>query len=173
MIIWLDGTYGVGKSTIARELESLLNGNDVKILNSDKYYNEMIHKNPFSALGTGILPQNNINFIDFFKQIIEKNLHNEKEIIIVDMSLTQKECKEYLFDYFISKSIKILHVILTANQETLYKRIEEYPNRDDIATLYMDENIKFLNSNFKDAIRVDTENKIASEVAKEIISYIK
>lgn len=172
MIIWLDGTYGVGKSTIAQELKSLLNGNDIKILNSDKYYNEMIQKNPFSALGTGTLPQNNINFINFFKQIIEKNLYNEKEILIVDMSLTQKECKELLFDYFIDNHIKILHIILTASKEALYTRIKECHNRDNIASYYIDENINFLNSNFKNDIRIDTENKIASEVAKEIISYI-
>lgn len=174
MIIWLDGTYGVGKSTIAQEIEKLLDSNDVEILSSDKVYNEMTNKNPFLALGTGSLPQNNINFIKLFKQKIEEQINTEKEILIVDMSLTQEECKKNLFDYFINKNIKILHVILTANKETLQARIEKNPNRDyTTALLFMDENIEFLNSNFKADIRINTENKTVNEVAKEIISYIR
>lgn len=173
MIIWLDGTYGIGKSTVAEKIKQLLDDENIEILESDNIYMKMIQKNPLTALGTGTLPQNNIHFINLFKELIEEKSSKKNKIFIVDMSITQKECKVELFEYLKNKNIEILHIILTASKETLFTRIENSTNRDSISLLYMDENIKFLNDNFKTDIRVNTDNKTIDEIANEIILYIK
>lgn len=73
MIIWIDGAYGVGKTTVARKVKEILGG-DTEIVDSDYYYQEMINENGLLALG-GTLPQNNKVFLARFKKVIEDNLN--------------------------------------------------------------------------------------------------
>lgn len=173
MLVWLDGTYGVGKTSVAQEIKKLLLTNDIEILESDMYYNEMINENPYLALG-GALPQNNQNFINKFKKVVEDNLKNSDKIVIAVMALTQKECKEQLYDYFINSNIPTLHIILTANIETIKSRIDTDSNRDKVFALqYIEENIKFFENNYKDDIYIGTDNKTVEEIAKIILQNIK
>ena len=94
MIIWIDGTYGVGKTSVTLVLEKILKKRNIEVLLSDSFFLKWLHK---KFCGGGTLPQNNVQFIEYFRDIIEGKI--EKEIII-DMSLTQHECKEMLYDYF-------------------------------------------------------------------------
>lgn len=55
------------------------------------------------------MPQNNMNFIEKFKNEIDANIKVENKIIIVDMSLTHLECKK-IFDYLCIENI-IVHFI--------------------------------------------------------------
>ena len=79
MIIWLNGTYGVGKTTVARKIEELLD-TETEILESDYYYQEMVKENMLLAFG-GTLPQNNKNFLMRFKKVIEEKLENTNKQI--------------------------------------------------------------------------------------------
>ena len=101
MIIWIDGAYGVGKSTVARKIEELLDV-DTEILESDYHYQEMIKENMLLAFG-GTLPQNNKNFLMRFKKIIEEKLENTNKQLVIVMALTQKEGVKLLFDHINSK----------------------------------------------------------------------
>lgn len=171
MVIWIDGTYGVGKSTIALKIkENLKNlSKEFIILESDEFYLNMIKENQFLAFG-GSLPQNNNNFISRFrKEIMEKK---DKNLIVV-MALTQNECKEDLFDCLINSGINIIHFILTAEKETIKSRINADESRDKNFSLeFLEFNQNFLIDNFKDAKYINTENKDVNEVAKEILSYL-
>ena len=171
MIIWLDGTYGVGKTSIALQLEKVLHSEKVKLLISDSAYKEFTIRNPFA--GGGAIPQNNKNFIIEFRNEIEKQLISKDSIIIVDMSLTQTEAKELLLDYFVNKGINIKHFILNASITTLKKRIEESENRDrELAYFYLKQNIDFLSKNYNKAIWINTDGKDIKEITEEIIKYI-
>lgn len=172
MIIWIDGTYGVGKTTVAFKLKEMLSNNNACLLESDSSYQEMKESNAYLALG-GTSPQNNFNFINKFKNEINDLLTDTKRIIIVDMSLTQLECKENIFD-FLSKENNILHFILTANKDFIKLRIKNDKNREDkvFALENLDLNLLFLENNFKDAIWIDVENKNSEDIAKIIIKYI-
>ena len=168
MIIWIDGAYGVGKSTVARKIEELLDV-DTEILESDYHYQEMIKENMLLAFG-GTLPQNNKNFLMRFKKIIEEKLENGNKQLVIVMALTQKEGVELLFDHFNAKE-KILHIILTASEETIKSRIKSDDNREKgFALEWLKYNLAFLDANFPDAIRIDTENEDADVIANEIIS---
>ena len=171
MIIWIDGTYGVGKTTVASKIKEMLSKNNVYLLESDSSYQEMKDSNAYLALG-GAFPQNNLNFINKFKNEIDELLTDSKRIIIVDMSLTQKECKEGLFDHLTADNI--LHFILTASKEFIKLRILNDNKREEkvFALEHLDENLLFLENNFKDAIWIDVENKNSEDIAKIIIKYI-
>lgn len=171
MVIWIDGTYGIGKSTVALKIkENLSNANkDFIILESDEVYLNMIQENPILAFG-GSLPQNNDNFISRFKKAI---IENKNKNLIVVMALTQNKCKEDLFECLVNSKINIMHFILTAKEETIKFRINTDEKRERrVALEFLEFNQKFLIDNFKDAKYINTENKSVEEVAREILSYL-
>lgn len=172
MIIWIDGTYGVGKTKVALEIQKQFEG-VIEFLESDFYYIEMIHENPFLIMG-GTLPQNNMNFIKRFRNIIEEKTKNLSTNVLIDMSLTQRECKKEIFDYILSLQRNVLHIILSANEETIKSRIENDVEREkDLALSFLKINTAFLNDNFKDAIRINTNNRSVCDIAEEIIGIVK
>mgnify|MGYP001860066545 FL=1 len=171
MIIWIDGTFGVGKTVVAYKVKEMLNFQKVEILRSDYFYQKIIIDN--RLIGGGALPQNNIAFIKQFKKIIEEKLKCKDIYLIIDMALTENECKEMLLEYFLKKGINIKHFILIASIETIKSRIGNDKKRDkEFAISHLSHNQKFLDINYKDAIRIDTENKNVGEVAKEIINLL-
>ena len=174
MIIWIDGTYGIGKSTVAQEIKEKISDTEIEILDSDYYYQEMIKENGFLALG-GTLPQNNQNFIKRFKKVlVEKIEHQDKKLIIIVMSVTQPECKEQIFDVLSAENSELLHIILTAKKETIEARIQLDENRDKGFSLqWLEFNQNFLEKNFDNALRISTENKSSNDIADEIIQCIK
>ena len=66
-----------------------------------------------------------------------------------------------------------MHIILTASEETIKSRIKSDDNREKgFALEWLKYNLVFLDANFPDAIRIDTENEDADAIANEIISYL-
>ena len=102
MIIWVDGTYGVGKTTIATMLKEKM-GDEVELLLSDYYCNATIKKivaeaeanHRFPCIG-GTLPQNNKSFLRQFKELTAET--SAEKTLIIDMALTMTECKANLYD---------------------------------------------------------------------------
>lgn len=178
MIIWIDGALGIGKTTVAQKVKEGLLDNEIEFLDSDFYFLKMLEEmknsakkeNRFPAI-RGKYPQINEDFIVYFRNLIKEN---KSEKLIISMALTQEKCKEGIFDYLIRTKENLLHIILTAEEETIKSRIEHNALRKDknLALETLSENITFLNENFKDAIWIDTDGKSACETADEIIKYI-
>ena len=103
MIIWIDGTYGVGKTAVAKRLKERFSDNKAELLESDYYSEESLKRlveeakanNSFPHIG-GTLPQNNMRFIKEFRELIEEKSKNSEKYLIVDMALTMQECKKEL-----------------------------------------------------------------------------
>lgn len=171
MIIWIDGTYGIGKTQVALKVYEKLRDNKIELLNSDQYYREIIKE--IAIFGGGTMPQNNKMFLKRFRKIIEEKISDSSKIIIIDMAITEMECKEILFNYINDKYNNIMHFILNATFDNIQNRIKLDFNRDrEDALYYLDRNVKFLENNFKNAIWIDTNNKTAAEVADIIIKHI-
>ena len=171
MIIWINGTYGVGKTSVAKALKEITK-NSFELIHSDIEYQKMIRKNEYLAFG-GALPQNNDNFIKYLREKIQNRINKNKNII-VDMAITDKKSKNGIIDYFKNKDIVILHFICTANEKELKSRILTDNKRDKTNSLYyININKKFLEKNFKNDIWVDTNNKNVEEIANEIYKELK
>ncbi|MCM1499355.1 MAG: AAA family ATPase [Clostridium sp.] len=180
MIIWIDGTYGVGKTTVAMRLKEKFLDDNIELLESDYYSNEVLKylveeaeaNNSFLQI-KGTLPQNNIDFIKAFREMIEEKFQKENVNFIVDMALTMKECKEELFDYLKNNGVNMVYIILTADEDTIRKRIRDDGNRmKEIALEWLVQNIVFLDKNFPDAIRIKTDNRSVDDVVAEIMDVI-
>lgn len=179
MIIWIDGTYGVGKTTVAKRLKKK-RGSEPKLLEADKYINETIKKIVEEAKAShttphidGNIPQNNMS-LKKFKKIIEEKYEVTNKRLIVDMALTEIECKENLFDLLRKEGKNIVHFILTAHEKILREQIKQ--DKDRMKELAFDElksNIQFLKDSYPGAIWIQTDNGYVGDIAEEIIAIIK
>lgn len=173
MIVWLDGTYGVGKSSVASLLVEKLSVENIAVLHSDKFFIDVMRKKLEGSIG-GMRPQNNLLFISEFREKIEQCSLDNYLIVIVDMALTADECKTGLYDYFLKKNIPNIHVILQADSNTIINRIEMNDGRDKLfAKEWLDYNIKYLENNYKTATQINTDGKTVDEIAKEIVLLIQ
>ena len=180
MIIWIDGTYGVGKTAVAMKIKESFSDDNIELLESDYYSNELLKRvveeakanNSFPHIG-GTLPQNNKRFLREFRELIEEKSNNTDKNLIVDMALTMKECKEDLFDYLKSNGKSIVHIILTADEDTIKSRIKKDGNRmKETALEWLTQNITFLDKNFPDAIRIKTDKRDIDDIVTEVILKI-
>ncbi len=181
MIIWIDGTYGVGKSTIASKIMEYFSEDEAELLESDVYNENLFKqimeeakiKNDFFPQ-TGGLPQNDITFINSFRKAIEEKTKGINRKILVDMALTSRECKEGIFEHLCNTYKDVIHIILVATEDTIKSRIKSDTEREYkmLAIESLPENISFLQNNFADAIRIKTDDKGIGEVAEEIYQII-
>ena len=173
MIVWIDGTYCSGKSSIAEVIVEKGFFDKAVYLDSDRAYLDMIHTDSHLAFG-GTTPQNNQNFIHRFRAAIEDAATDPSGTVIVSMALTQPECKKGLLDYLIEKGYRILHIVLTASTETILERIENDEARDkDFARRHLPRNVRFLEQNYSDAIWVSTEDSDIETSAEEVVGIIR
>ena len=180
MILWIDGTYGVGKTAVAMKIKENFPDNNVELLEADFYCNETLKrlveeaqaKNCMPHIG-GTLPQNNMHFIEEFRELIEEKSQNDDINLIVDMALTMSECKEELYDRLKRDGKNIIHIILTADTNTIKSRIKNDENRmKETALEWLTWNIAFLDRNFPDAIRIKTDARDVDDIVAEAMGAI-
>ncbi len=172
MIVLINGTYGVGKSTVAQSIQDKIP--NVEILESDFYYLQMIEKDYNLAFG-GTTPQNNMNFLSRFKKVVFDLMEDDNfnKITIVVMAITRDECNKEILEPLAEKCPDFYHFILTANRDTIIERINKQEKRDKAwAISFLNSNIKYLEDNFEHVPRINTENKEISEIADEIIGIV-
>lgn len=172
MIVWIDGTLGVGKSSVAEELlqsSALLN---TVLMDSDEYYLPGLSSGRY--FGGGITPQNNIRFLPDFKGLIEAEASKPNAIVVVTMALTMDECRDNLFLPLSSLFPDSIHIILTADKDTIYSRIRTDGQRDQsFATQPLNRNFEYLRTNYPQANWIITDGLTASETADLVIALIK
>lgn len=170
MIVWIDGTFGVGKTSVAEALKEKFPLQDVIHLDADRIYQD----GGWKYFGGGFFAQNNERFLSDFKSLIEESA-KENRIMIVTMALTTDECRDNLFRQLQSTTSKLIHVILLASEQTVLFRIEnDVPTRDkDYAKRNMKKNTEYLGKNYSEAIRLGTDGKSINEVADTILQMIK
>ena len=95
---------------------------------------------------------------------------------IVSMSLVTKLCEKELLNYFEKKDEPMLHIILEATRETIISRIENDPIRGKDAQTQQIPKIpwqmQYLEAEYPDAVRINTENKDLDEIAAEIVALL-
>lgn len=169
MIIWINGTYGVGKTTVAQEVKNIL-GDCAIIIEPDIDFQRFC-KEKFSKVGGGFFPQNNVTFISELQDKIE-NKEKENKFVIVPMTVAMDESKIGLIDYFKEKKI-IKHFILTASNDIIRQRIDNDYNRDkELSLRSIKSNINYFKNNFHDDINIFTDNLDKIEVANRIVEVI-
>ncbi len=165
MIIWIDGTFGSGKTTIAEKLinrfpNSILLDFDEVITNIKPV--SFVPMELFTGKG---YPQSKRYYVEAMATEIDKTLEKSgNNLVFVSMALISDFCKELLITHF-NNITNTVHFILCVSENKMCLRIDQQVGRDkNLAKTYYAEATSYLNENYLDAIRIDTDNKTIDEI---------
>ena len=181
MIIWINGTFGAGKTSAARELVEL-------IPNSTFYDPELV--------GAGLqylLPQKKLAEVTDFQDLpiwrrlvvdtAAALLAEVPGVLVVPMALLRQEYRDEIFGGLASRRIPVRHVLLAPEETILRKRIAgrtEYPDdpeHDERVRRWAYEHIgpyrTALDWLTRDAHTIDTSALTAYETAERIAEAVR
>lgn len=165
MIIWINGSFGVGKTTVAEKLKE-------KIDKSIIYDPEKI-----GMFLSSTLPTKEDDFQDYrlWRRInyeMLKNLYTEFEAIIVPMTITNKQYYNEIVGRLERNGIDIKHFILIASKESIISRLNARGNSTEWAYMQVDRCDKAFKDDYLKGKKIDTNNKNVDEVCNNLIKII-
>ncbi len=165
MIIWINGSFGVGKTTIAENLKD-------RITNSKIYDPEKVGMFLYKTL-----PEKKDDFQDYelwrtinYEMLKELDKHNE--VIIVPMTITNLQYYKDIVGRLQRGGIKVLHFILTADKEKIISRLNARGNSTEWAYRQVDRCVTAFQNNSFECQRIDTNNKSIVEICNYLIKTI-
>ncbi len=166
MIIWINGAFGSGKTTIAEYLKSTIPNSFLFDPEETGFY---IRENLPDKIKTPDF-QDYPMWRQFNFEMLSYISSNFDGIIIVPMTLTNPEYFKEIINLLRIKNIELFHFTLLAKRETLLMRLDE---RDENVKAWATEQIPrcinaFNNSIFKNFI--ETDSKDVEMVANEIVN---
>ena len=166
MIIWINGPYGIGKTTISNELNK-------KIMNSFIYDPEMTgefiwHNSPDCISRKGDF-QDIPLWRDFNYKMLKYLHENYSGIIIVPMTLVNKEYYNEIVDRLNADGVPVHHYILEGSKSIILKRLLRRGEVDNSwASQQIDRCLISFDKDIK-GIKVDTNNLSIEEVVEFIL----
>ena len=164
MIIWINGSFGAGKTTVSEILK-------------EKIENSVTH-NPEEVGGflARTMPMKKNCFQDYeLWRIINfeiiKYLNTEYNKVIVPMTVTNKQYYNEIVGRLKSECIDVKDFILIASKDNLIKRLDGRKDSTEWAYNQLDRCVEAFQSDF-DGHKIDTDNKSADEAACEILKLI-
>lgn len=165
MIIWINGSFGVGKTTIAENLKS-------KVKNAIVYDPEKIGEFLFD-----IMPEKKNNFQDYelwriLNLEILKNLSKSYDTIIVPMTIINKKYYDEIIESLRNNSIEVKDFILIATKDKILERLDRRKNSTQWAYEQVDKCIEAFDKNFN-GYRIDTNNSNVEEITFKILDILE
>lgn len=165
MIIWINGSFGVGKTTVAEKLKE-------KIDKSIIYDPEKI-----GMFLSNTLPTKEDDFQDYklwrtINYEMLKNLYTEFEVIIVPMTITNLHYYDEILGRLERNGINIKHFILVASKENVISRLNARGNSTEWAYMQVDRCDKAFKDDCLKGQKIDTNNKSVDEVCNNLIKLI-
>lgn len=165
MIIWINGSFGVGKTTVAEKLKE-------KIDKSIIYDPEKI-----GMFLSNTLPTKEYDFQDYklwrtINYEMLKNLYTEFEVIIVPMTITNLQYYDEIVGRLERDAINIKHFILIASKENIISRLNARGNSTEWAYMQVDRCNKAFKDDYLKGQKIDTNNKSVGEVCNNLIKLI-
>lgn len=167
MILWINGAFGSGKSSVAEEISKRLNKafiydpEQVGYFLWDNFPDEMKRKGNFQHLQI---------WREFNYKILKHIANNFDGIIIVPMTIYVKKYYDEIIGNLISDAIVVNHFILSATKPTIIERlIQRGETEDGWAAQHIDMCLNAFNTDISEQ-KINTEFKSINEIVSEIIS---
>ena len=169
MIIWLNGPFGVGKTTLANLLHQ-------EIPNSILYDPELLGDFFQENLPKAVCPE---DFQDYpiwrqtTVQIIRDLATKTGQVIIVPMTVFKKEYYQEIIEQGLREDIYVQHYILVAEKETILDRLgKRTQENNNWALKHLDNCLQA----FEDQIpgqKIDTDGLTVDEIAEIVLKDLK
>ena len=166
MIIWINGSFGVGKTSTAELLKKELD-------NSIMYDPEEI-----GGFLSNVFEHEKDDFQDYelwrtLNSDILKYMCSIYEIVIVPMTITNKQYYDEIVNKLEVSGIKLNHFILCASKENIINRLDSRGNSTEWAYNQVDKCINVFESNEFKCKKINTDNMTVSDVVKTIVDSIQ
>lgn len=165
MIIWLNGPFGVGKTTLANLLHQ-------KIQNSILYDPEQLGDFFQEILPKDVCPDDFQDYPIWRKtthQIIRDLATKTGKVIIVPMTICKREYYQEIIQRLIEDKIPLEHYILLADKTTILERLDNRFDEDNIwAKRHLDACLEAFESQIPGQ-KLNTDDLRPEEVAMEIL----
>lgn len=175
MIVWVNGTFGVGKTTTARELQELLPGSTV-------FDPETVGQ----TLRQLLPPEALESVTDFQDQSAWRQLVPATAVallaelpgpLIVPMTLLRQDYRDEIFGAVAARRVPVHHVVLHAEETILRKRIEADQAESPRARQWrLDHLAAYLEARSwlaDDAVTVDTTELTPRQSAERIVEIVR
>lgn len=165
MVVWLNGSFGVGKTTVANEL--------VKKLDDAFLYDP-------ENLGAFLRDNLKYSYNDYqdyclwrkLNYEIIKDLNDHYKYIIIPMTLTNKDYYNEIIGNLISTKLEVKHIILTASKEIINKRLNGRIDTTEWSYKQVDRCLKAFENDIPGE-KINTDNKNVNDIVIEIINIVK
>ena len=165
MVIWINGSFGVGKTSTAEALKN-------KFEKSIIYDPEEI-----GGFLSNMFNHEKYDFQDYelwriLNSDILKYMCSIYEVVIVPMTITNKNYYDEIINQLKISGVEINHFILYASKEEIINRLDSREDSTEWAYNQVDRCIKEFDKNQFNAKIINTNNLSVKEVAKIIIDSI-
>lgn len=167
MIVWINGAFGSGKTTVAEELNKRIQHSYLYDPENAGYF--LRQNMPF-----GIEKEENFQHIPLWRELNFKMLEYIEKmydgIIIVPMTIYIPQYYDEIIVRLKNSGIEIAHFILWAEKNTIIKRlVERGDSETGWAAKHIDICLKAFHTDIK-GIKINTENRAVYEIAGKIIT---
>ena len=165
MIIWINGSFGVGKTSTA------------KVLNEELDKSIIYDPEEIGGFLSNMFNHEKDDFQDYelwriLNSDILKYLCSIHEVVIVPMTITNNKYYDEIVNSLELSGIKINHFILCASKENIINRLDSRESSTEWAYNQVDKCINAFESNKFNSVKINTDNMTISDVVKFIINSI-
>lgn len=169
MIIWIDGAYGVGKSTLAEKLHGLLPNSS--IFDAENVGNAVRDNMPQSVYYSETFEGYPLWF-HVCNELLTELTDRFDGAVLVPMTLTRRESFARFAEPLRSKEIEIVHVLLESSKEVIHDRILARGENEDCWCMRHIDDCLSAQQHYEDVIRVPSLGQTADELAKEVVQAL-
>lgn len=166
MIIWLNGAFGSGKSSVAENICKRLDA-------AHLYDPEQVGFFLWENLPREMKREDNFQHIPLWREFNRKILKymddNYAGVLVVPMTIYVKKYYDEIIGQLMKENVQVRHFILTASRETIVDRLIQRGDGSDCwAAQHIDQCLKAFDHEICEE-KIDTERKSIDEIAAEII----
>lgn len=170
MIIWINGAFGSGKSSVAEELSK-------KIEKSFVYDPEQVGYFLWNNFPEEMKRKGNFQHIDIWREFNYKLLKhidsNFDGIIIVPMTIYIKQYYDEIIGKLTNHGVKVYHFILSATKQTIINRLVQRGDTADCwAAQHIDKCLAAFDTGISE-VKISTDGKNIQDIASEIIQHFE
>lgn len=166
-IIWINGAFGSGKTTVAFELHRRLEGSFVYDPENIGFFLKQ-NMPPYTSTGDF---QDNPLWRETNYRILTQIVHQFEGAVIVPMTLVNPQYYDEIVTRLMDDGIEVKHYILSATKETITKRLRlrlaTFLRKDTFALSSIDRCI-YAFDHYITEEKIETDNRSIDDIVEEI-----